>query len=122
MDDRIYLRSERFNQLWSVDMPDRNPEQTQDRKRSLMAEEQQIRPFYGPTQRGVRPNRDFYHSRAAGHHTALNQHMKLELLIRYETEVRLHGGHTKLAELLRSQLSEYDNRACETPTVHYPKV
>lgn len=117
-DERIYIRNQRFLPQWIQSSEQRNGAPAQHLQGSDDPAEQQVRPFYGPTsQRPHYDNRDFYHRRTQGHHTAMNPHMKLELLLRYRAEVQLHGSDTPLAMLLRSQIEGYDAKQAELPTI-----
>lgn len=117
---RIFIRSDRFQKHWQYDSPANNPDSTQRAVRpSADAAEQQIRPFYGQTQKGLPvDNREHYQRRMDHGMPGGAQHGRLELLLRYETEVRLHGPGSKLATLLSEQLDAYDNRHVDTKTVH----
>lgn len=116
-DNRVWLRNERFLPQWSQSSTLKNGAVHQSQLKSSVEAEQQVRPFYGPTQqRPAYENFDFYHRRATGHHTSLNQHMKLDLMLRLRTEEAMHGSGTEVAKLLRWQLDNYDNVRCAIPT------
>ncbi len=116
---RIFIRSDRFQKHWQYDSPANNPSESQYFKKSSDAAEQQIRPFYGQTQKGLPvDNREHFQRRMENGMPGGAQHGRLELLLRYECECRLHGPNSTLAKLLSDQLSGFDNRNVETETVH----
>lgn len=118
MDERIWLRNQRFLPQWSQSAEQKNGQLPQHALTSADPVEQTVLPFFGPTsQRPAIENFDYYHRRATGHHTSLGQHMKLDLLLRLRTETALHDSDTALASLLRHQIDNYDNTRGELPTV-----
>lgn len=116
---RTQIRSDKFLKRWQYDSPANNPYQSQYAKKSSDPVEQQIRPFVGQTQDGLLyRNDDQYMRRMVHGMPASSPHQKLELILRYETALRLQGPDSKLVKLLEAQLDAYDNLHPTTPTIH----